>query len=50
MLGDISELYLEELGDAYVGAAHEQVMIQVDTYGEYVEKVFSMKFDLHILH
>lgn len=43
MLGDISELYLEELGDAYVGAAHEQVMIQVDTYGEYVEKVLGIE-------
>jgi lipopolysaccharide biosynthesis glycosyltransferase len=28
--GDISELYLTDLGDAYVGACHEQVMMQVE--------------------
>lgn len=36
---DISELYGCELYDAYVGACHEQVMIQVEEYGNYVEKV-----------
>ncbi len=39
VLGDISELYNHELGENYVGACNEQAMIQVDTYGEYVEKV-----------
>ena len=42
VLGDIAELYKHELGDNYVGAANEQVMIQVDTYGEYVEKVLGI--------
>lgn len=42
VLGDIAELYHHELGDKYVGAAHEQVMIQVDTYGRYVEEVMGI--------
>lgn len=42
VLGDISELYHHELGDNYVGAATDQVMIQVDTYGTYVEKVIGI--------
>ena len=42
VLGDISELYNHDLGDNYVGAANEQVMIQEDTYGEYVEKVLGI--------
>ncbi len=37
--GDISELYRTEIGDAYVGACHEQAMVQVDEYGTYAEKV-----------
>lgn len=41
--GDISELYHHELGDAYVGAAHELVMQQIDTYGTYVEKVLGIE-------
>ena len=40
--GDVSELYLHELGDAYVGACHEQVMVQIDTYGKYVERVIGI--------
>ena len=40
--GDISELYLHELGDAYVGACHEQAMVQVDEYGTYVERVMGI--------
>ncbi|MBR6698197.1 MAG: 1-acyl-sn-glycerol-3-phosphate acyltransferase [Lachnospiraceae bacterium] len=36
--GDISELYNHDIGDNYVGAAHEQAMVQVDGYGTYVEK------------
>ncbi|MGN0432687.1 MAG: glycosyltransferase [Lachnospiraceae bacterium] len=42
VLGDISELYNKELGDKYVGAAHEQAMVQVDVYGTYVEKVLGI--------
>ncbi len=38
VLGDISELYNKDLADNYVGAANEQAMVQVDGYGQYVEK------------
>ncbi len=37
--GDISELYAHELGDNYIGACHEQAMVQVDGYGTYAERV-----------
>ncbi len=37
--GDISKLYDCEIGDAYLGACHEQAMVQVDEYGTYVERV-----------
>ena len=37
--GDIRRLYETELGDCYVGACHEQAMVQVDAYGTYVERV-----------
>ena len=37
--GDISELYLTDIKDAYVGACHEQAMVQVDEYGTYCERV-----------
>ena len=45
VLGDIAELYHKELGQNYVAAAHDQVMIQVDTYGTYVEKVLGVERD-----
>lgn len=37
--GDISQLYATDIKDAYLGACHEQAMIQVDEYGTYAEKV-----------
>ncbi len=37
--GDISELYRINIDDAYVGACHEQAMLQENVYGTYVEKV-----------
>ncbi|MBQ9087068.1 MAG: 1-acyl-sn-glycerol-3-phosphate acyltransferase [Clostridia bacterium] len=37
--GDISQLYLTDIRDAYLGACHEQAMVQVDEYGTYAEKV-----------
>lgn len=40
--GDISKMYLTDIGDAYVGACHEQAMVQVDEYGTYVEKVLGI--------
>ncbi len=37
--GDISELYNTNIKDAYLGACHDQVMIQLEVFGNYVEKV-----------
>ncbi|MBO6162727.1 MAG: 1-acyl-sn-glycerol-3-phosphate acyltransferase [Eubacterium sp.] len=37
--GDVSELYRTDIGDAYLGACHEQVMVQTKEFGNYVEKV-----------
>ena len=39
ILGDVSELYQTDIGDAYLGACHEQVMVQSREFGTYVEKV-----------
>ena len=36
--GDLSELFDVDLSDNYLGACHEQAMVQVDEYGDYVEK------------
>ncbi len=43
VLGDVAELYDYDLGDCYVGACNEQVMIQEDVYGTYVEKVLGVE-------
>ncbi len=40
--GDISELYMTDIGDSYLGACHEQAMVQVDEYGTYVETVIGI--------
>ncbi|MBQ9780572.1 MAG: 1-acyl-sn-glycerol-3-phosphate acyltransferase [Clostridia bacterium] len=40
--GDVSHLYDVDIKDAYVGACHEQAMVQVDEYGTYVEKVIGI--------
>ncbi len=40
--GDISKLYTTDIGDNYIGACHEQAMVQVDGYGTYVEKVMGI--------
>ncbi len=37
--GDISELYLTDLKKYWLGACHEQAMVQTDHYGKYAEKV-----------
>lgn len=42
VLDDIAKLYEQELGACYIGAAQEQVMIQEDIYGTYVEKVLGI--------
>lgn len=40
--GDISEFFDIDTGDAYLGACHEQAMIQNDIFGTYVEKVIGI--------
>lgn len=40
--GDISELYDTDIGDCYVGACHEQAMVQVNEFGTYVERVIGI--------
>jgi len=40
--GDISEMYNYDVSNYYLGACHEQVMIQVDVYGTYVEEVLGI--------
>ena len=47
VLGDISKLYDQDLKDNYVAAAHEQVMIQENVYGKYVEKVLGLDRNLY---
>ena len=37
--GDISKVYLTDIKDAYLGACREQVMVQIEQYGTYVERV-----------
>ncbi len=41
--GDISELYTVELGDHILAAAPEEVMLEVDVFGNYVEEVLDVK-------
>ena len=40
--GDISQLYDVDIQDAYLGACHEQAMIQANVFGTYVEKVIGI--------
>ena len=42
VVGDISELYKTDIKGYYVAAAHEQVMVQTQVYGDYVEKVIGI--------
>ena len=42
VLGDISKLYDNNIGDCYVGACNEQAMVQTEVYGNYVEKVLGI--------
>jgi len=37
--GDISKVYMTDIRDAYLGACHEQVMVQEEVFGNYTEKV-----------
>ncbi len=42
VLGDISKLYKTEMGNSIVAAAPEEVMLKVDVFGTYVEKVLGI--------
>ncbi|MCR4939064.1 MAG: glycosyltransferase family 8 protein [Treponemataceae bacterium] len=42
VVGDIAELYNTELGDNFVAAVPEEVMTEVDVFGEYVEKALDV--------
>ncbi len=42
VLGDISKLFDTNISDFYVGACHEQVMIQEPIYGKYVESALGI--------
>lgn len=42
VVGDISNLYDTDIKDCYVGACHEQAMVQNDIFGTYVEKVMGI--------
>lgn len=37
--GDVSKLYETDLGDYWLAACHEQVMVQTDEFGTYAEQV-----------
>lgn len=47
VLGDISEMYNHELGEYLTGAVRDQVIIQDDTFGDYIEKVLGMSRNLY---
>ncbi len=40
--GDISEMFNLDIGEAYVGACHDTVFINIPPYGEYSEKVMGI--------
>lgn len=39
---DIANLYHADLGNNYIGAVRDQLVVQTDTYGDYVEKVLGI--------
>ncbi len=42
VVGNVAALYDHDLGENYVGACHEQAMVQMDVYGTYVEEVLGI--------
>lgn len=42
ILGDISKLYAKDITDYYVAGVRDQVVIQDETFGEYVERVLGL--------
>ena len=47
VLGDISKLYDTDIKNNSVGVCHEQVMLQTEEYGLYVEKVCGINRELY---
>lgn len=39
---DIANLYHADMGNNYIGAVRDQLVVQTDTYGDYVEKVLGI--------
>lgn len=37
--GDISELYFTDIGDSYLGAVQDRVLLETDIFGQYAERV-----------
>ena len=44
--GDISELFDTDVGEYHIAACHEQVMLQTEIYGNYVEKCLGLDRNL----
>ena len=42
VLGDMAQFFDTQIGDNFVGACREQVMVQTDVFGEYVEQVLGI--------
>lgn len=42
VIGNVAELYETEINNNYVAACHEQVMVQTEVFGNYVEKVMGI--------
>jgi len=45
--GDISELYATDISDFALAAAHDQVIAQIECYGQYSEKVLDIPRDCY---
>ncbi len=42
ILGDVAELYAHDLGDNYIGAVHDQIILQEHVFGDYAEQVLGV--------
>lgn len=42
VLGDMAQFFDTQIGENFVGACREQVMVQTDVFGEYVEQVLGI--------
>ncbi len=46
--GDISKLYFTDIGDAYIGACHDQAVLQTDIFGQYAENALGISRHCYI--